>query len=97
MAKAALLTKSEDREFRAEHRVIGEALDEARRVVGWTVERLAQELDRNKQQVGRWISGEERTQTERVFGIKELQQPFVIALAKRAGCAVKVAIYAEIA
>lgn len=83
MAKA-ILSKSENVEFRAELRALGECLDEARNALGWTVDRLAQELKRNRQQVGRWITGDERTQVDVVWSVPVLRGPFVIALAKRA-------------
>jgi hypothetical protein len=96
MAKAAL-PKGENDDFRATLRLIGECLDEARRAVGWTVDQLAAELKRDSKQVARWIRGEERTQVDVVFGVLELRQPFVIALAKRAQCVVETVIRARTA
>jgi len=84
MAKATL-RKPESRRFWAE---TGACLDEARRVVGWTLEQLAQEVARDPRQVRRWIAGEEQTQLAVVFAVEPLRQPFVVALAKLANCEV---------
>lgn len=92
MAKASLLPKGEIKDFRAELKALGECLDYARRVAGWTVDQLAAELDRDSKQVARWMRGEERTQVDVVFGVVALRQPFVIALAKWAMCEVEVVI-----
>lgn len=82
MAKADL-PKSEKREMWPE---IGACLDAARRDVGWTVDELAGQLQRDSKQVGRWMRGEERTQVDAVFAVEPLRGPFVIALAKLADC-----------
>lgn len=94
---SATLPKGETRDFRADLRLIGECLDEARRVVGWTVDQLAAELKRDSKQVARWIRGEERTQVDAIWSVVALQQPFVIALAKRAQCVVETVIRARTA
>lgn len=65
---------------------IGECLDFARRSVGWTVDQLSRELQRDSKQVARWIRGEERTQMDVVFAVEPLRAPFVIALARLAEC-----------
>jgi ribosome-binding protein aMBF1 (putative translation factor) len=83
------LPKRERRQILAD---IGACLDEARRVVGWTVDQLAAELERDSKQVGRWMRGEERTQVDVVFGIEVLRGPFVIALAKLAKCEVETTV-----
>lgn len=91
MAKvaASALPKSENREYLER---IGGCLDAARREIGWTVDQLAAELQRDPKQVGRWMRGEERTQVDAVFAVKLLQQPFVIALAKLAAMPIEVTI-----
>lgn len=71
---------------------IGACLDFARRMVGWTVDQLAAELQRDSKQVGRWIRGEERTQVDAVFGVELLRAPFVIALAQLAQCEVETTV-----
>lgn len=87
MAKAEIAgrVKPEMRRFWAE---TGACLDEARRVVGWTIEQLAAEVGRDARQVRRWIAGEEQTQLAAVFAVEPLRQPFVIALARLANCEV---------
>lgn len=85
----AVLPKSEKREFWPE---LGACLDFARRSVGWTVDQLAAELQRDSKQVGRWLRGEERTQVDAVFAVECLRMPFVIALAKLAKCDVRTTI-----
>lgn len=67
---------------------IGSCLDDARRALGWTVDRLARELGKDDKQIARWMRGEERTQVDVVFNVPQLRQPFVIALAKLARCEV---------
>lgn len=82
MAKADL-SKGEKRQFWPE---LGACLDAARRELGWTVDQLSAELQRDSKQVGRWIRGEERTQVDAVFCVEPLRAPFVVALAKLAKC-----------
>ena len=77
--------KPEMRRYWAE---IGACLDEARRVVGWTLDQLAGEVKRDPRQVRRWLAGEEQTQLAAVFSVASLRQPFVIALARLADCEV---------
>jgi len=96
MAKADL-PKGENAPQREEWRAIGSCLDEARRFVGWTVDRLAQELGdgvkpRDSKQVARWIRGDERPQVDVIFGVRALRQPFVIALAKLADCEIQTVV-----
>lgn len=83
------LPKGETVSFLSE---IGACLDAARREVGWTVDQLAAELDRDAKQVARWMRGEERTQVDAVFRVPALRQPFVVALARLASCDVKTTI-----
>jgi hypothetical protein len=71
---------------------IGQCLDYARRVVGWTLEQLAATLKRDPRQIARWIRGEERTQVDVVFGCEDLRQPFVVALALLARCEVETTV-----
>lgn len=92
MAKADLRIPTLD-EFQAE---IGHCLDFARRYVGWTVDELAGHLPapkgsekRGEKQVRAWLKGEERVQLDAVFAVKELREPFVIALAKLARMSVE--------
>jgi hypothetical protein len=97
MAKATLLPRGENEDFRAELRALGACLDEARRVVGWSHKELADALRRDEKQVGRWMRGDERTQVDVVFSVEVLRQPFVTALAKWAGCQVETVIRARLA
>lgn len=91
MAKATLpaLPKRENASFLAE---IGACLDAARRDVGWNLDELAHALGKDSKQVGRWLRGEERTQVDAVFGVAALRQPFVVALARLAGCGIETTI-----
>lgn len=79
----ANLPKGESSDYRRE---IGECLDYARRIVGWTHEQLATELKKDKKQVGRWLRGEESTQLHAVFTVPALRQPFIIAQARLSEC-----------
>jgi hypothetical protein len=81
MAKA-LLPKGENVDIRSALRDLGGCLDFARRYVGWTIDQLAGELDRDSKQVARWIRGEERCQVDAVLGVRQLHGPFVIAMAQ---------------
>jgi ribosome-binding protein aMBF1 (putative translation factor) len=83
------LPKREKRDMWAE---IGACLDVARRDLGWTVDQLAGYLERDSKQVGRWLRGEERPQVDAVFNVPVLREPFVIALAKLAQCAVETVV-----
>jgi hypothetical protein len=71
---------------------LGDCLDFARRSVGWTVDQLAGELDRDSKQVSRWMRGEERTQVDVVIAVAALREPFVIALARLADLAVETTV-----
>lgn len=78
---------------------IGACLDDARRELGWTLDELACKLPpppgadkRDPRQVQRWIDGKERCQVDAVFGVCELREPFVIALAKLAECDVETTV-----
>jgi ribosome-binding protein aMBF1 (putative translation factor) len=81
MAKAVLSKVTDDTKKREALRNLGDCLDFARRYVGWTVDQLAAELERTPQQVGRWITGEERCQVDAVLCLRQLHGPFVIAMA----------------
>jgi hypothetical protein len=50
--------------------------------LGWTIDQLAAELDRDSKQVARWIRGEERCQVDVVLSVRQLHGPFVIAMAQ---------------
>lgn len=95
MAKATLRNPENDA-MRAEWRVIGAALDEARRAVDWTKDQLAKELKRDEAQVRRWLSGAERPQADIVLAVEVLCQPFLVALAARKGCRVRTVITAVV-
>lgn len=75
---------------------IGGCLDAVRRELGWTLDQLAAELPpppgadkRDPRQVQRWIDGKERCQVDVIFSVEVLREPFVIALARLAKCAVE--------
>jgi hypothetical protein len=80
------LRKPENDELMAK---VGQCLDYARRIAGWTVDRLAAELPpppgsdtRDPRQVARWLDGKERTQVDVILAVPQLHGPFVIALAR---------------
>jgi hypothetical protein len=79
---SAILPKRENVDIRSALRDLGGCLDFARRYVGWTIDQLAGELDRDSKQVARWIRGEERCQVDAVLEVRQLHGPFVIALAQ---------------
>lgn len=87
MAKA-VLPKGES-VGRRDWQLLGECLDAARHVLGWTIDRLARELERDEKQVGRWIRAEERPQVETIIAVPLLGQEYAIALAGRLGCVVE--------
>jgi hypothetical protein len=64
---------------------IGEVLDFARRMAGFSLKELAGALGRDERQVQRWIDGKENTNIAAVFAVPELRKPFVIALARLTG------------
>jgi hypothetical protein len=78
MVKASLPKRETGESLKA----LGGCLDFARRYVGWTIDQLAGELQRDSKQVARWIRGEERTQVDVVLCVPKLHGPFVIALAQ---------------
>lgn len=81
------VTDRDDLEFRAE---IAKCLDFARRYVGWSVEELADKLQkRDRAQVSRWLSGKDRLQLDSVFAVRELQWPFIVALSRLAKCEIE--------
>lgn len=66
-------------------RGLGQAIDDARREVGWTLDQLARELPppdgadhRDDRQVQRWIDGKERAQFDVLFACSDTR--FVQAL-----------------
>lgn len=81
MAKAVLPSGENGPAFQLE---IGRCLDDARRRLDWSVDRLAQEPGKDSKQVARWMRGEERTQVDAVFAVAALRVPFVICLARLA-------------
>lgn len=90
------LRKTESEDSLAE---IGECLDAARNALGWTINELAGRLppppgkvNRDPAQVQRWLEGKERTQVDVVFRVPELQQPFVVEMAKLAKCEIETTV-----
>jgi len=88
MAKADL-RKPEIGDLRKE---IGSAIVRARDLLGWSQDRLAQEVKRDARQVARWERGDERdrVQMDTLWAVEELRGPLVVALAELASGAVEV-------
>ncbi len=62
--------------------LLGAAIDQAFRVVGWSRKEAAAALDRDPAQIARWIHGTERPQFDTLFAVEALRAPLVIALAR---------------
>lgn len=80
MARADL-RKAENVEFR---RQIGLAITRARTLLGWSLDRLARECERDERQVSRWERGDEkdRAQFDTLWSVEAFRGPLVIALAE---------------
>ena len=77
MAKADL-TNRENTCFRAQ---IGQAVQRAFSLAGWSIKEAAAQIGKEPAQVSRWIAGTERAQFDALFAVEELRQPFIVALA----------------
>lgn len=77
-AKASL-RNPEARDIKA---VIGSAIQRAVSMAGMSNKEAAAKIGVNDSQFGKWLSGLETPQVHRVFAVEELQQPFVVALAR---------------
>lgn len=64
---------------------IGQAVERARLLRGWSLKELADHVGRDERQIARWIAGTERPQWDALFAVESLRGPFVIALAEVAG------------
>ncbi len=72
--------------------LIGRAIQRAVALVGWSNKEAAAKVGTNDSQFGKWISGAERPQFDRLFAVDELRQPLVIALAEIAGSDVETTV-----
>lgn len=84
MAKASLRNTEE---WRAR---LGQSLERARLLRGWSLKELADAVGRDERQVARWMLGTERPQWDAVFAVESLRGPLVIALAELAGTPIEV-------
>ena len=78
MAKAQIKSL-EVRDFRAE---IGQAIERAISLAGWTKKEAAGELGVEPAQLSRWIAGTERPQLDRLFAVEALRWPLIQMLAR---------------
>lgn len=70
--------------------LVGAVIQRAASLVGWSLKELAGKCDRDPRQVARWIDGSERPHFDVLFGVEELRQPLVVAIAELAGGAVEI-------
>ena len=67
--------------------VLGLALAYAVAVVGWTSKEAAREIGTDDAEFGKWLSGNRRTQVDKVIAVEALRWPFLCGLAKHSGVA----------
>lgn len=67
--------------------VLGLALAYAVAVVGWTHKEAAREVGTDDAEFGKWLSGNRRTQVDKVIAVEQLRWPFLCGLAKHSGVA----------
>jgi len=65
--------------------VLGLALAYAVAVVGWTHKEAAREVGTDDAEFGKWLSGNRRTQVDKVLAVEQLRWPFIVGLAKHSG------------
>lgn len=66
-------------------KTVGQAIQRAASLVGWSLKELADHVGRDERQIARWINGGERPQFDALLAVEELQQPLVIAFAEMVG------------
>lgn len=77
-------TRQIEADFRAE---VGQAVQRAISLVGWSVKEAADHIGRERAQVSRWIAGTETPQFAKLWTLGErFQQELVIALAELVPC-----------
>jgi hypothetical protein len=86
-AKAHLRSPEIEPDWRG---IVGSALQRAIELLGWSSKVAAGKVGIDDGQFGRWLSGSERAQLDRLWKVEELRQPLVIAMAERAGLGVRV-------
>lgn len=64
---------------------IGGALEQAVAKLGWSLKEFAGHIERDERQASRWLTGAERPQLDRIFAVKALRLPFILAMAELAG------------
>jgi ribosome-binding protein aMBF1 (putative translation factor) len=63
-------------------RAIGGAIQRAVALVGWSNKEAAAKVGTDDSSFGKWISGAERPQFDRLFAVEELRWPLIQALAQ---------------
>lgn len=81
MASAALRNPENDGQ-QAVRLAVGRAIERAYQSLGWTLDQLAGELDRDPRQVRRWMDGAENAQLHVLFSVVVLRGPLVVELAR---------------
>lgn len=71
---------------------IGQAIQRAFSLAGWTQKEAAGKVNRDPAQIARWIAGTERPQMDALFAVEELRWPLIQTLATLA----QAEIYTEI-
>lgn len=64
---------------------LGLALAYAVAVSGWTNKEAAREVGTDDAEFGKWLSGNRRTQVDKVLAVEQLRWHFIVGLAKHSG------------
>lgn len=69
---------------------VGQAIQRAVSLRGWTLKEFAAAAGRDERQVARWIDGTDRPQLDTLFAVDSLRQPLIVAFSEMAGVGVDV-------
>jgi len=87
MAKVTSTEVRKADEWRAD---IGQTVQRAISLLGWSLKEFSAAVDRDERQCARWISGAERPQLDAIFAVQALRGVWVIAIAELAGAEVEI-------
>lgn len=62
-------------------RAVGQAIERAISMVGWTKSEAAGRIDVDAAEFGKWLTGERRPHLDRLFALEELRVPLVMSFA----------------